>query len=271
MTKDKNAFESWKNNLGETRPWDMLNPEVQKVSIEISEKRYGICKQCPSLVKLTKQCTKCGCFMKLKTQIEAATCPIGKWQGMKDPYILENVLPSGQHKEIRDFALSLWINDKSTYNESFGRHQWAIWDNTHKQEVEGLRKFHQALLPLAREEFESETLVPSWCMISIYEGEQAKLWKHKDDNACTYHINYTVFQKTPWDFYVEGERFSAKENDAVISYGNDQEHWREEFPNPESNLVCNAFFFYTEPDHWFFTEGPSHLYNVIRKKDNHQG
>lgn len=185
---------------------------------------------------------------------------------MKDPYLLKNIFPPKEHKDLQDLALSLWSTDKSTFDEGFGRHQWAIWDGTHKDTVEPLRKFHEMLLPLAREEFESETLVPSWCLISIYEGDKARLWRHKDDNACTYHINYTIFHKTPWDFYVEGNRFQPEPNDAVLSYGNDQEHWRETFPDPENNLVANAFFFYTEPDHWFFTEGPQYLYTGIRAK-----
>ena len=161
--------------------------------------------------------------------------------------------------------MHLWATQKNTFEPGFGRHQWAIWDGTHGENIEPLRRFHEMLLPLAREEFESNTLVPSWCLLSIYETDQARLWKHVDDNACTYHINYTIFHKTPWDFYVEGEKFQPEENDAVFSYGNDQQHWREEFPNPENNLVANAFFFYTEPDHWFFKHGPQYLYTDIRK------
>ncbi len=188
---------------------------------------------------------------------------------MKDPFLLTNIFPEDQKMALKHLAFSLWENDKSTFDPSFGRHQWAVWDGTHKPEVEPLKQFHEALLPLAREEFNSETLVPSWCMISMYEGEQAKLWKHKDDNACTYHINYTISHRTPWPFYVEGIEFNPGENDAVFSYGNDQEHWREEFPDPTRNMVANAFFFYTEPDHWYFTEGPQYLYTGIRaKKDN---
>ena len=94
---------------------------------------------------------------------------------MKDPYLLKNIFPPKEHKDLQDLALSLWSTDKSTFDEGFGRHQWAIWDGTHKDTVEPLRKFHEMLLPLAREEFESETLVPSWCLISIYEGDKARL------------------------------------------------------------------------------------------------
>ncbi len=185
---------------------------------------------------------------------------------MKNPYLLKTIFPEKEHKELQNLAMGLWASDKTTFDQGFGRHQWAIWDGTHKENIEPLKKFHEMLLPLARKEFESETLVPSWCLLSIYEGSNARLWKHKDDNACTYHINYTIFHKTPWDFYVEGIKFQPEENDAVISYGNDQEHWREQFPDPEHNLVANAFFFYTEPDHWFFTEGPHYLYSGIRAK-----
>jgi len=28
---------------------------------------------------LSKQCKKCGCFMAIKTKLQAATCPLGKW------------------------------------------------------------------------------------------------------------------------------------------------------------------------------------------------
>ena len=201
------------------------------------------------------------------------TLGLEKNNKIKKPHLLTSIFSDKEHKDLQNFAMNLWANDKSTYDKAFGRHQWAIWDNTHLTSVEPLRKFHESLLELARKEFESKTLLPSWCVLSIYEGKEARLWKHVDDNACTYHINYTVFHKTPWDFYVEGEKFSPNENDAVLSYGNEQEHWREAFPNPENNLVVNAFFFYVEPDHWFFTKGPQYLYTDIRAKkdDNPEG
>lgn len=63
----------------EVRPWDVLNPNTEWAKHEDSEKRIEICESCPELIKLTKQCKKCGCFMAVKTKIEAALCPIGKW------------------------------------------------------------------------------------------------------------------------------------------------------------------------------------------------
>lgn len=177
---------------------------------------------------------------------------------MKKSFIINSVLPKNELETLQRYAMKMW-STRPNYDKSFGRHQWA---NT-----EELKRFHLLLEDIAKEYFEEPDIKASWCLLSIYEGKDAKLWKHKDDNACTYHINLCVFQKTPWDIWVEGEPYTLMENDALMTYGNDQEHWREDFPDPENNMVCNAFFFFCKPDHWYFTEGPQYLYDVIRKKN----
>ena len=73
----KNTGDSLVN--GDVKPWDMINPQEQKASDEEATRRFDICKACPELIKLTKQCRNCGCFMAVKTKLEKATCPIGKW------------------------------------------------------------------------------------------------------------------------------------------------------------------------------------------------
>lgn len=80
MSDDKlTPWQRYKQNLGETRPWDMLNPNVDRASDTVAEFRYDLCKACPELIDLTKQCKKCGCFMPAKTKLAKATCPLGKW------------------------------------------------------------------------------------------------------------------------------------------------------------------------------------------------
>jgi len=76
---DKSLWEKYKDNLGETRPWDLLDPSVERVTENVAEERYSICLGCPELLKLTKQCKKCGCFMSVKTRLKNASCPVGKW------------------------------------------------------------------------------------------------------------------------------------------------------------------------------------------------
>ena len=71
-------WQRYKKNLGETRPWDLLKGD-NKTTDEIAAERYEICKACPELIKLSKQCKKCGCFMNLKVKLAFAECPIGKW------------------------------------------------------------------------------------------------------------------------------------------------------------------------------------------------
>jgi len=65
------------------RPWDLFNKNIKKVEDDIQKDRMSICIECPHLIKLTKQCTKCGCFMEAKTRLPHATCPIGKWGEVK--------------------------------------------------------------------------------------------------------------------------------------------------------------------------------------------
>ena len=76
---NKNAWERYKDNLGDTRPWDLINPNTEFASESLQKERYSICNSCPEFIGLTKQCRKCGCFMHLKTKIQVAACPLNKW------------------------------------------------------------------------------------------------------------------------------------------------------------------------------------------------
>jgi hypothetical protein len=77
--KEKSAWQKYKESIGETRPWDLINPDTEWAEESVSRERYSICQSCPELVKLTKQCKKCGCFMAVKTKLAEAVCPLGKW------------------------------------------------------------------------------------------------------------------------------------------------------------------------------------------------
>jgi hypothetical protein len=72
------AWEEYKKNLGDSRPWHLLNKD-NYVEDSVQLNRYSICLECPELINTTKQCKKCGCFMNQKTKLKMASCPIGKW------------------------------------------------------------------------------------------------------------------------------------------------------------------------------------------------
>jgi len=46
---------------------------------EYAVKRLDICASCDRLFKPTYTCKECGCFMKIKTSLKSAECPLGKW------------------------------------------------------------------------------------------------------------------------------------------------------------------------------------------------
>ncbi|MFZ9715967.1 MAG: DUF6171 family protein [Ilumatobacteraceae bacterium] len=73
------AWQEYKQKLGTTRPWDVLNPNTPKVEDNKYADRIAECASCDRLIRPTFQCKECGCFMKLKARLEGATCPLGKW------------------------------------------------------------------------------------------------------------------------------------------------------------------------------------------------
>ncbi|NDD25593.1 MAG: hypothetical protein EB103_01750 [Actinobacteria bacterium] len=80
-----NPWQEWKKkNLerqqsGVVSPVDFLNPDTQYCSDDAALERFDICLKCEFLSAVSHQCQQCGCFMKLKTRLANASCPIGKW------------------------------------------------------------------------------------------------------------------------------------------------------------------------------------------------
>jgi len=177
---------------------------------------------------------------------------------MKDPLLVNDVLSPEDYKILTN-AVS---NPKSfEYQEGFSR--YVVADNT----LPFLAELANKLIPTARKAFNSKTLLPTYTLFAHYEGQNPapSLYKHKDDNACTYTLDMCVYQNDSWDLWVDEKNYTLYPNQGLAYYGNDQLHWREEFPNPETNKVAMIFFHFAEPDHWYFTKGPSYL-SVIRKE-----
>ncbi len=66
---------------------------------------------------------------------------------------------------------------------------------------------------------------------------------------CMYNLDVCLYQNDPWDVYVEGKPYTLNPGDALSFNGVHNLHWRESFPNPETNEVGMLFFFYTEPEY----------------------
>lgn len=70
----------------------IINYFIQQEDIEkISEERYSICKACPSIDFVGKEClapgsqpccSLCGCSLHFKTRSLSSECPAGKWKAL---------------------------------------------------------------------------------------------------------------------------------------------------------------------------------------------
>lgn len=50
-----------------------------RVSPEVREERFNICRSCEHLFHPTMNCKKCGCFTAAKTWLPRQKCPVDKW------------------------------------------------------------------------------------------------------------------------------------------------------------------------------------------------
>jgi hypothetical protein len=44
-----------------------------------ANRRLNICKGCQFFDSLSQRCSRCGCFLSVKTYLKAESCPVGKW------------------------------------------------------------------------------------------------------------------------------------------------------------------------------------------------
>ena len=177
---------------------------------------------------------------------------------MKDPLVVNDLLSKDEHNR-----LLLAVADPKKFEYQVGFSRYVVADNS----LPILKELADKLIPVAKKAFNSETLLPTYTLFAHYEGQDPapSLYKHKDDNACTYTLDMCVYQNEPWDLWVDNKNYTLNPNQALAYYGNDQLHWREEFPNPKTNHVAMIFFHFAEPDHWYFTKGSDYL-RVIRKE-----
>lgn len=61
-----------------TTMWAWARSGFKLEDKQVAQSRFEICRACPYLTK-TNQCEMCGCFMKKKVQVSAASCPLNKW------------------------------------------------------------------------------------------------------------------------------------------------------------------------------------------------
>lgn len=66
-----------------------LENNIFSERIKISQERLDICKICEHFDEKEIKCKECGCYMKFKTLLPWATCPLGKWNSFVNKIDLE--------------------------------------------------------------------------------------------------------------------------------------------------------------------------------------
>lgn len=160
---------------------------------------------------------------------------------MMQPLILHDTFPAHMRKELLETVDKIIASGDYRTDSGFGR----ILSGH-----DSLRPYLNYLTPLVRETFQDETIQPSYLLWARYAGFSANLRRHKDDNACTYTVDYCVRQREPWGLFVEGTEYMLHENESLVFMGEDQEHWRGPFA--PTNMVEMIFFHYVSADHWYF-------------------
>lgn len=172
---------------------------------------------------------------------------------VNDPQVIKDVFSENDFKRLKEYLINKPKSDMY-YEPDFGRY---ILKN------EFIESFSEILLPYAKKIFNNENIVSSYSLFAHYEGKDAQLFKHLDNNACTYTVDTCIYQNDTWDLWVEGKPYTLHPNEALAYYGNDQLHWRESFPNPEFQHVAMIFFHFVDKNHWYITKGPTYV-DVIR-------
>lgn len=81
MSNFPSAFQMARNIAKEA--WNTAKNVSKKlpilVSTEVGFARYSTCEGCEKFDTKTTRCQACGCYMRTKTQMASASCPLNKW------------------------------------------------------------------------------------------------------------------------------------------------------------------------------------------------
>jgi hypothetical protein len=169
---------------------------------------------------------------------------------IKGPQVFNNVLRDDVFNNLKNYLFN-YPKDAASMDWEPVLKRWQLANDPVISKI-----FNENMLDLARQVFDSKTLVPSYSMFTHYTKD-GWLPKHKDDNACTYSLDMCVYSNNDWPVFIEGIPYTIKENQVLRHYGNAQEHWREGTCG-EGNYAGMAFFHFVEPDHWWVTKGSSY-------------
>ena len=166
-------------------------------------------------------------------------------------YALQDFFPAPLFDKIKAAIkqLNLGPEGPHKYHPVAGRWIEAI---SFEPEVE------EEILEIARKVFNEPDLKRAGFHTGRYQmqnGIKPQLWKHYDQSACQYSLDVCIEKTIDWELVVEEQVFLEQPNSCVVFHGNDQMHWRTEYPSTDENDYVHLLFMqFAKPDHWYFTD-----------------
>lgn len=174
--------------------------------------------------------------------------------------ILDNVFTDSQIIAIKKIVAS---KKPDLFEPQHGRYLIGL-DNMLSEDIK------DRLLSLAKE-CTGEDLILSNLGYSLYSPEYGtpELKPHIDGNDTEFVIDYQLSSNVDWDVYVEGERYSLKDNQAITFAGSDQIHWRPIKKFNSGDRLEMIYFHMITKDHWSLTGGENpKISSEWRQKQN---
>jgi hypothetical protein len=162
---------------------------------------------------------------------------------MFEPKIVKDLLSKEKFEEFRSSIISLGKQADTNLG----------WSRYELRPTELSTELHTDLTPIARQLFNAPAALKTF-NCGAWSSGVSHMEPHYDVNACTYSLNMSIHVETePWPIYIDGVTYTLEPGDAVISSGENHLHARDFMPDPENNQIINWFFFWVEPEHWWFT------------------
>jgi len=152
-------------------------------------------------------------------------------------------------KKVSNFLSQDEIELLTRYTQMFHRHNTTDFDfiqNLNGDTMLYSDQIIESLLDVKLKRMEQETnlkLFPTYSFWRMYT-KYADLKKHKDRPSCEISVTVQICSDgTDWPIFIDGTPVSLKNGEAVIYWGTDVAHWREEF---EGDYHAQAFLHYVD-------------------------
>lgn len=162
---------------------------------------------------------------------------------MTGPVIIENIFSDEELLELREM-----LSNSDNYNSKFYDDNTKRWMISSREVTE---IFGKKLEAHVQKVFDDDSIEIAFAFYCIYDTPDSYLPEHRDRNACDYNVSYTLSQREPWAFTVNGIDYYGEENSGIFYSGTKDYHSRSTLGPTGNDKVEMLFFHFVPRDHWY--------------------